>query len=139
LLHGVDAVVKLNFTDRISLNNVFSFVNATNKSDNQPLPSLPPFKFHSDLRWSNSQIIAGVRFEVAFAQNRIDYFEQATPGYWIAGLYAAYSFVGMGILHDLSLNIDNIFNVEYANHLSKIRSIMPEPGRNIRLNYKFYI
>jgi iron complex outermembrane receptor protein len=139
LLHGVDAVVKLNFTDRISLNNVFSFVNAANKSDNQSMPSMPPMKFHSDLRWSNSQIIAGVRFEVAFAQNRIDYFEQATPGYWIAGLYAAYSFVGMGILHDLSLNIDNIFNVEYANHLSKIRSIMPEPGRNIRLNYKFYI
>ena len=139
LLYGVDAVVKFNFTDQISLNNVASFVNATNKTDNQPLPSMPPFKFHSDLRWSNSSLTAGVRLEVASAQNRIDSFEQATDGYWIAGLYAGYSFVSLGILHDFSLNIDNIFNAEYANHLSKIRSIMPEPGRNIRLNYKFYI
>lgn len=98
LLYGVDAVVKFNFTEQISLNNVASFVNATNKTDNQPLPSMPPFKFHSDLRWSNSSLIVGVRLELAAAQNRVDLFEQATDGYWNAGLYAGYSFVSLGIL-----------------------------------------
>jgi len=32
--------------------------------------------------------------------------------------------------------LNNIFNEEYYNHLSKIKSIMPEAGRNILINYK---
>ena len=31
-----------------------------------------------------------------------------------------------------------IFNVEYYNHLSKLKSIMPEAGRSIVVNYKIF-
>lgn len=39
----------------------------------------------------------------------------------------------------ISLNVDNIFNKEYRNHLSRIKSILPEAGRNLRLIYKLML
>jgi outer membrane receptor protein involved in Fe transport len=31
------------------------------------------------------------------------------------------------------LRVDNLTDAEYRNHLSRIRSILPEPGRNVTL------
>ena len=38
----------------------------------------------------------------------------------------------------LSAEFDNLADVEYYNHLSRVKSVMPEPGRNIKLLYKVY-
>ena len=38
--------------------------------------------------------------------------------------------------HSLIVSLDNLFNTEYRNHLSRIRSVMHETGRSIKAHYK---
>ena len=38
----------------------------------------------------------------------------------------------------VTIQINNIFNKEYYNHLSKIKAIMPEAGRNVVVSYKVF-
>ncbi len=39
-------------------------------------------------------------------------------------------------LHTITLKIDNVFNQTFRDHLSRIKAIMPEPGRNVSLLYR---
>ena len=71
-------------------------------------------------------------------QNRVDTFELPTEGHAIWGGFLQRDFVTAHTRHHVVLSFDNVLNREYRNHLSRVRSVMPEPGRNIRLNYKMY-
>jgi iron complex outermembrane receptor protein len=61
-----------------------------------------------------------------------------TAGYAVLNLSSQFMFAGKGNIHSLSLNLDNIFNTEYRSHLSRIKSILPEAGRSLRVTYKLY-
>ncbi|HKR61857.1 MAG TPA: hypothetical protein VJS64_19375 [Pyrinomonadaceae bacterium] len=50
---------------------------------------------------------------------------------------ASYSFVTGRAAHVISLNGYNLGDTLYRNHLSFIKAIAPEIGRNLRLNYAF--
>ena len=39
-------------------------------------------------------------------------------------------------IHQIIFQVTNILDETYYNHLSKIKMIMPEPGRGINLRYK---
>jgi iron complex outermembrane receptor protein len=41
-----------------------------------------------------------------------------------------------GRIHSLTLRVDNAFDQEYRDHLSRVKEIMPEPGRNLSLLYR---
>ena len=76
--------------------------------------------------------------EIVNKQSRVDEFEEPTAGYAVFNVNAQYSFITKELIHNLSLSVDNIFNKEYRNHLSRVKSVMPEAGRNLRLNYKLF-
>ena len=76
-------------------------------------------------------------FKKVLDQNRTGLYEQTTKGYRLYNLNATYS-VPSSKDYKIIFQIDNIFNVEYYNHLSRIKSIMPEKGRNIPLNRLFF-
>lgn len=75
---------------------------------------------------------------MAASQNRVDSFEEPTAGYGIHGLFVQYALDRGRVNHQLSLNLDNVFDREYRNHLSRVKSFMPEAGRNLRLLYRIY-
>ena len=76
--------------------------------------------------------------EFAAKQNQVDEFEEPTAGYVIFNSALQYSFNTDNLIHNFSLNLDNILNKEYRNHLSRVKSILPEAGRNLRLTYKMF-
>ena len=39
-------------------------------------------------------------------------------------------------LHTLTLRVDNLLDQEYRDHLSRVKQIMPEAGRNVSLLYR---
>jgi iron complex outermembrane receptor protein len=41
-----------------------------------------------------------------------------------------------GKLHSVTVRVDNLANVVYREHLSRIKEIMPQPGRSITLLYR---
>jgi iron complex outermembrane receptor protein len=38
----------------------------------------------------------------------------------------------------MTLSVDNAFDTEYRRHLNRVREIMPEPGRNVRVLHKAF-
>ena len=66
-----------------------------------------------------------------FSQNRIGLYESATPGYETYNVTGTYTIRNSWAIHKFILQIDNIFDRKYYNHLSRIKSIMPEKWRRI--------
>jgi iron complex outermembrane receptor protein len=104
----------------------------------KPLPTIPPLKGNIELSYTRNMLKVGTKSKLAAEQNRTGEFEQPTDGYAIFNLFVQYRFERWEMLHTLSLNASNIFNITYRNHLSRIKEIYPEPGRNISLLYRIY-
>ena len=64
----------------------------------------------------------------------MDVFEEPTDGYTVA--YVQRNITTGHTHHSLILSFDNLLDTEYRNHLSRIRSVMPETGRSIKAHYK---
>jgi iron complex outermembrane receptor protein len=61
--------------------------------------------------------------------------ETPTDGYTSLRLFAAYSVQAGGVLHTITARTDNVTDELYRNHLSLIKDLAPEMGRNFKLLY----
>ena len=104
----------------------------------KPLPRIPPFKGNVELSYTYDKLKVGTKSRIAAAQKRTGEFETSTDGYTILNLFSQYRFEKWDLLHTVSLNANNIFNTAYRDHLSRIKEIYPQPGRNISLLYRMY-
>ncbi len=126
-------------TKYLSFDASFSYTNGTIVHTDSPMPMIPPFKALFDIKYFSKQFNCGLRTEIASAQNRVDRFEQPTEGYVVFGLYSQYSFMIGKMSNNISFSIDNLTNTVYRNHLSRIKSIVPESERNFKFVYKVYL
>lgn len=120
-----------------------SYVRATQLDAQQgagrPLPQIPPLKGRLGVRYRRGGLTLGPTLRLAAAQERTGDFETATPGYAVLDVSAEYAVAAGSVLHTISLGVENVFNTEYRDHLSRVRVIMPEPGRNLRLLYRVHL
>ena len=75
-----------------------------------------------------------VRFINIHEQDRLGEFETYTPEAFLVDLIFSYRYNKQ----DISIQLNNLFDEEYYNHLSKIKDSMPEAGRNIVFSYKIF-
>lgn len=136
---GAEASVELHVWRGLHAGARISGVRAENRTDGVPLPEIPPVKATWDVRWEFTRATVGVTGEHAVRQGRVDTYELPTAGYSVFGAYVQTERYVTGQRHAVSLSLDNLFNAEYRNHLSRVRSIMPETGRNVRLDYRVYV
>ena len=109
-----------------------------NNSGTRPLPQIPPFKAKSSLKYAKDDFEIGTRIKYAAKQDRTGEFETPTDSYFLTDLFAQYRINGKKLLHTISVNVNNLLNEEYYNHLSRIKDLRPEPGRNFTLLYRIY-
>lgn len=102
------------------------------------LPMIPPLKGNVELSYTKGTLKLGAKSQLAAQQNRTGEFETPTEGYSVFNLFSQYRFEKWDLLHTISINANNIFNTTYHNHLSRIKEIYPEPGRNVSLLYRIY-
>ena len=122
----------------MDINADFSFVRGLDKTNNTNLSFMPADKFQLTLSTKESRdLTASIRFTEGFEQSRLGEFETITPGYSLIDIYGSYSFGSSNGNHRLIFNVNNILDEEYYNHLSKIKTIMPEFGRRISLQYRY--
>ncbi len=150
LMTGIEMNLKYDLSNQWTTGGSASYVRADFISDSRSfpiarfdrseegVPMIPPLTARMYLEWRNSNLTLGAASRMAASQNRIDIFEEPTDGYVLFDLYGQYHFSSGKYLHTFSLNFENIANTEYRNHLSRIKSIMPEPGMNLKLLYRFY-
>ncbi len=112
----------------------FSLVRGDNLTTDRPLSYMNPDKQILKFEYEKELTNYKIRFIKIHSQNRLGEFESFTPSTYLADFIISYSNRNQTI----TIQFNNIFNAEYYNHLSKIKSIMPEAGRNILINYKLF-
>lgn len=135
---GIENQVDLKICKYFTFNNSVSFTRGIFKSG-ASLPQIPPLKGKVEIRYNSDNFVIGLSTEWAGKQNKVDQFEELTAGYVVLNNYYQYNFQTEDLIHSIALSIDNIFNKEYRNHLSRVKSILPEAGRNFRLSYRLFI
>jgi iron complex outermembrane receptor protein len=155
---GAEGALELSVVRRLVVDGVASYVRAefTNERATIPVftddgaggvdttfvaasryPSLiPPLNGQVNVRWEEPRWFAGVGQRFAARQRRTGDFETPTAGYGIANATAGLRLVVGSRLHLVTLRIDNVFDQEYREHLSRTKMVIPEPGRNVSLLYR---
>ncbi len=139
-LYGFEFSGQSNLSRKMKIKMNLSYTLAENRRTGTALPFIPPLKGNMSLEYKPIQTISlSLGSDFAAAQNRVGDFEETTAGYMVFNLSAFYSFTFGEYLSSISLSFENIFNKIYRNHLSRIKTVFPEPGRNFRFTYKLNI
>ena len=137
-IYGFEMQLDFKIIEQWELNLSGSYSRGKNITDGLNLPQIPPLKGNIGLKYSYDDFIIGSGLEFALKQDDVDLFETGTAGYAVWNAFAQYSFQFNGYINNISLSVDNILNQEYRNHLSRVKSIMPETGVNLRGTYRIY-
>lgn len=95
------------------------------------LPSIPPLSFSLAYTKELYDWRLTPQLKGAAAQRELGEFETTTSGYLRTDFALSRYWSLERTLVVLTASIDNIFNTAYRNHLSRVKSILPEPGRNL--------
>lgn len=106
--------------------------------DFEHLPQMPPLNGNVSFEYRRSFMSIGSRMRFADSQDRTGRFEDPTEGYTVFDAFMELNTQRLGGYHTFSLTAQNITNTAYRNHLSRIRELIPEPGRNFQLLYRYY-
>jgi len=107
-----------------------------------PLPAMPPAKARLRLsrqaRWTPEVVI-----EAAAAQRRVYVAEDPgaqsewpTAGWARLDLGLSWQGSGPHFLQQLSLRLGNVLDTEYREHLNRVRVVMPEQGRSLKVMWR---
>jgi len=135
VLQGIEGHVDVNVTKEIIAEVGVDYVRGTLKDTDDPLPRMPPFRFRGGLRYQRNAFQAGGEVASVADQNRVFGDETPTAGYNLLKLFSSYSFLTGKATSTITARLDNATNEEYRNHLSLIKDLTPEMGRNFKLLY----
>jgi iron complex outermembrane receptor protein len=109
-----------------------SLVRGELRVGDQPLPAMPPLKGRVGVAFQRGGWLAHLTARGAAAQRRLGEFEEPTAAYVVLGSAVTWSLASPSYHVRLTVVGDNLMDAEYRDHLSRIKSIMPEAGRSIR-------
>ena len=112
----------------------FSLVKGDNLTADRPLSYMSPIKQILNFVYQKELMNYKLRLSKIHSQNRLGEFESYTPSSFIVDFVLGYSKKNQSI----TIQFNNIFDEKYLNHLSRIKTIMPEAGKNIAISYKVF-
>jgi iron complex outermembrane receptor protein len=112
------------------------YVNGTARADRTPLPAMPPVRGRAALRWSTGAWSTRLGTELWGAQRRVAAFEDPTAASATVSAMVSWRRVRTDATWSVVLQGHNLFDATVRDHLSRIRSISPEPGRDLRLGVR---
>ena len=131
-----------------------------------PLPAMPPVRLRTQLRREGRRWSVSAGVEGALAQQRVPVPPDtrgtttctlaasravrgpeapallpaefcATPGWLLASASLARRWFVGGRLHEVTAAVDNLLDAEWRDHLWRAKQVAPQPGRNLRLLYRW--
>jgi iron complex outermembrane receptor protein len=110
----------------VSLNLQADYVNATNRSNRQPLPFIPPFRFGTTVAYQRAAFSASLGGLFAAAQNRVPQFQTSTTGYANVFANASYKFdLGREVALEAFLQGTNLLDQTIRYSTSSLKDIAP--------------
>jgi iron complex outermembrane recepter protein len=130
--------VSLNYQpiQSVLLRGSSDYVNAEDTQANMPLPFIPPLRGQLSATYQGPKYMATMQWRVAASQNRLGIGDTPTAGYAVMDLGVGMRFVANGLVSDISLRCNNVFDTLYRDNLSVIKDFVPQPGRGIQLDYQ---
>ncbi len=138
LMYGAESSWHLHIFKNWNIEGTASYVHGTLVDDDQPLPRIPPMQGKVGFYYEDSRLKSGFFINGADEQSRTGEFESPTDGYAILDIFAQYNFPAGRFLHTISFSVNNVLDSEYYQHLNRVKAIMPEGGRNVKLLYRAY-
>lgn len=135
---GAEGRASLELARRWTIEGTTSYVRGTLIDLDEPIPWMPPLTGTIGLKYARRALELGADLRLASTQERLGRFEEPTDGYAVFDLFAQYHFMAGAMLHTLDLGVENVTDVAYRDHLSRVKSIMPEAGRNVKLLYRMF-
>lgn len=132
---GTEASIEARVSRSLWLHGKMDSVRAELTAQDKPLPRIPPLRGTLGLDWRYKAFSVQPELVMVNRQTRVFDHETPTAGYAVFNLNASYTFVAGRAAHIISFNGYNLGDRLYRNHLSFIKQIAPEIGRNLRLNY----
>lgn len=131
LLFGASASVQTTAELGLRVSGAASYVRGIFRDgDWGDMPQIPPFKFHGEAGYMWKHLHSYAYADFALAQNFVDRYEETTPGYITFGLIAEIRWKLALAYYSLVIRVDNILDADVRNHLSRLKSVMPEKGRS---------
>ncbi len=133
---GSEASFALHISPAVTLSGSGAYVRGALIDDNEPMPFIPPLRGRLEAAYSRGKVRLSGSAEAARRQDRLGAFEEPTDGYVVFGGYAQY-YLSLGrLLYTFDIGVENATNAEYRDHLSRVKSIMPQQGRNFKMLVK---
>jgi iron complex outermembrane receptor protein len=136
LLYGAEGEFEFWLGAGFSLGGALNYTYGERSDSGEALPEIPPLKGRASIAYERHNLLLKTEVEAAASQNRLAQFEESTDGYGILNVEAQYQVATHRVFHTFSLHLDNLFDETYRNHLSRVKSVMPEAGRNLRFVYR---
>ncbi len=146
---GAEAAIQWEAVRRLVVDGSVSYVRASRSDTGDPLPMIPPLNGAAEVRYERDAIFLSAGWRGADRQDRVmPAFESpVTPGEQIVPERPTAGYhifdVGGGLrwelgdrLHTLTLQFDNVTDAEWRDHLSRIKEVAPQPGRNFQVLYR---
>jgi iron complex outermembrane receptor protein len=135
VLQGIEAHGDFGLSSNLFADFTLDYTHAALKETHDPLPRIPPLRANVGLRYQYNAFQVGGSVTAVAKQDRIFGAETPTDGYGLLRLYTAYSMQAGRALHTITARLDNVTDELYRNHLSLIKDLAPEMGRNFKLVY----
>jgi iron complex outermembrane receptor protein len=135
-LAGVEASLTVQPAQRLAITAGGDYVNAQDIRRHVPLPFTPPLRGLVRGTYQDRTYSGTLEWRLAASQHRLGDGDTPTNGYAVLNVGVGVRLVQHGLVHNISLRCDNVFNTTYRDHLSVIKDFLPQPGRGLRLNYE---
>jgi iron complex outermembrane receptor protein len=135
VLHGIESHADVGLTSNLFAEVGLDYVRGTLQDRDEPLPRMPPLRGQLGLRFQHNAFQVGGNLIATGEQSRLFEGETPTDGYQLFKIFAAYSLQNGRAVHTITARLDNLTNELYRNHLSLIKDLAPEMGRNFKLLY----
>lgn len=143
---GADGRIQWEFMPNFVADATVSYVRATRLDEGTPLPAIPPLNGDLRMRYETRRLFAQVGVTAAARQNRVPSIraeldegvrsERPTGAYGLLNAGAGYRFQLGSVFHTVSLQANNLTNAVWRDHLSRIKDVAPQPGRNVLVTYR---
>jgi len=137
-LYGINLNSEYIFSNSLSINSNVSYTIGKESINGNNLPLIPPLAMNVALNYKLDDWYFSVNTKMATSQEKTGQFENRTDGYAVLNAEVKKNIDLGGNMLAVMLNFNNITNQVYRNHLSRIKSVYPQPGFGTELTVNYY-
>ena len=136
VMDGAEIQIGGEVFSQVHLQLNMSYVNGTLQTNGRPLERIPPLNGKFVISYTPTPLHLHITTRFSGSQTRLGEFEEPTDGYLVYDIGGYLNFSWWQLENMVVFEVENLLDTAYREHLSRIKAVMPEPGRNAKFLYK---